>query len=200
MRQSLGIGGRVQEGPRQARGEERSGGTHSSPQAAGDKNHTEFPILCSRQVSRTLPGGSTTSPLLGFQGLLLAPGLVPRGWGVDVSHGRWRHLCHGLLGSWLLVGSPSLRFPPFGPSVLEPNLSPPWKCTSQGGRKSDRSKNPNAWIPSLRAHGSPCSSCVGGPASSLRNISQNSALWTAASDPKMGQKISVEGMTGIFLK
>lgn len=70
------------------------------------------------------PGPQPASPRLGLQGLLLAPHLVPRGWGIDISHRRRRHLCHGLLGSGLLVGGPSLCLPPFGPAVLEPNLNP----------------------------------------------------------------------------
>lgn len=69
-------------------------------------------------------------------------------------------------------------------------------------KKSDRRSQPVPKpirlgpAPGLTAH--PAALC-GGPAPSLQKISQSSALWTAASDPKMGQKISVEGMTGIFL-
>lgn len=178
VRQGLGVGGRVQEGPRQARGEERSCGTHSSPQAAREKK-----ITLSSQPSVPAkppdPRGPPASPLLGFQGLLLAPGLVPRGRGIDISHGWRRHFCHGLLGSGLLVRSPSLRFPPFGPSVLEPNLSPQWKCTPHGGRKSDRRSEPVPKptrlgpAPGLTAH---LAALCGGPASSLQKISQSSAL------------------------
>ena len=94
------------------------------PRLAGKENHrvSYQPGIPTgpRPQARVQPA----SPLLGLQGLLLAPGLVPRGRGVEVSHGRGRHLCHGLFGSRLLVRGPSLRFPPFGPSVLEPNLSP----------------------------------------------------------------------------
>lgn len=107
------------------------------PRLAEKENHTLSFQPCV-PASPPGPGVQPASPLLGLQGLLLAPGLVPGGWGVDVSCGRGRHLCHGLLGSWLLVRGPSLCFPPFGPSVLEPNLNPRWKPTPNGGKKSDR--------------------------------------------------------------
>ena len=94
------------------------------PRLAEKENHRVSPPPGVPASPRPQARGQPASPLLGLQGLLLAPGLVPRGRGVEVSHGWRRHLCHGFLGSWLLVRGPSLRFPPFGSSVLEPNLSP----------------------------------------------------------------------------
>lgn len=104
------------------------------------------------------PGVQPTSPLLGLQGLLLVPGLVPRGWGIDVSHRWWCYLCHRLLCSWLLVRSSSLCFSPLGPSVLKPNLSPqrkthPTESESQT-RGGNQNPSPNAWTlgQALTAH------------------------------------------------
>lgn len=141
-------------------------------------------------------GVQPVSPLLGLQGLLLAPGLIPRRWGVDVSHRGWRHLGHGLLGSWLLFGGPSLRFPPFGPSVLEPNLSPGWQHTP---KKSDRRRQPESKpkclvpVPGLTLHW-----CAGSQTPLSKDLpkqcSQNCNFRLA-----WVRKISIEGVTGIFL-
>lgn len=181
MWQGLGICCCIQKGPRQARGKERSCGSHCSPQASRERKSHEFPTLCAHQPFRSRNPSSLTSAGPPGPPSCSGPGLQ--------EVGNWHFSQVVMLPlpwtPWLLAPGrrPLSLFSsiwPFG-SGTKPE-SPMEKNTYDRRRKSDMRMEPECkWkcldpMPCL--HGSPCSSRQAGrgTASLCQEISQRNAL------------------------